>query len=241
MDWEKLYTGFENEKQFISASEDTQEKLFNAEMENSEKYESLSKNFFQLRERYIITAIKSGLLLIDQHRAHVRILFEQYFSAIEQKKSASQKLLFPEIMELNAEDASVLMSIKDDLHFAGFEIDSFGKNAFVINGIPAAIELNNTTRILGEIIASCLTDRVTDGVTQSHPVSSAQVNSAHKLHENLALSLAKTTAIPYGQILSKEEMEHLTDKLFACKNHNYTPNGKIIFSIINDDELEKRF
>ena len=226
MDWEKLYDGFEKDKQFTVTPENTQEKLFSSDLETNEDYESLSKNFFQLRERYIITAIKSGLLLVDQHRAHVRILFEQYISAIEQKKSASQKTLFPEVMELSAEDAAILTSIKEDLHFIGFEIDDFGKNAFVINGIPATIESNNTTQLLGEIIASC---RENPNLVKD------------TLHENLALSLANTTAIPYGQTLSKEEMEYLVDKLFACKNYNYTPKGKIIFSIIDYNDLVKKF
>jgi DNA mismatch repair protein MutL len=228
MDWGKLYEGFEKQKAGVAPAEEISADLLSAlpeEKATTVFSEAISTTFLQLNQRYIATGIKSGLMVTDQHRAHIRILFEEYLKAMKQRKGISQQLLFPEILELSPEDNITFSQIKNELYFAGFDIEPFGKNTYAINGIPSSLESSDCVKILQEIIAASK-EKTADITTE--------------LHQNIALSLAKATATPYGKTLSPEEMEHLINRLFACENYNYTPDGKTIFSVIGNEEIEKR-
>lgn len=229
-DWEKLYEGFENEKGF-TAIEPTQSKIqLTNETDNDaivlNEIENSCAEFFQFRGKYILTSVKSGLMVIDQHRAHMRVLFEEYLQSIKQQKGVSQQVLFPELLELSAEDCNLLAEIKDDLAFVGFDIDCFGKNTYRINGIPSNLEGKESVKIIEEMI-SANREKIKDKKTS--------------IHEEIALSLAKASCIPYGKILSKNEIEILINKLFSCENPSYSPDGKVLLHIMAVEELEKRF
>ncbi|MDR2474437.1 MAG: DNA mismatch repair endonuclease MutL [Bacteroidales bacterium] len=229
--WDKLYDGFEHERNLpASESTDAQPQLFEsipaASTEfASERKEPATQNL-QLKGKYILTSVKSGLMLIDQHRAHVKVLYEQYMTQLHQKKSASQRMLFPEIVEFSQEEATVLPLLLDDLHYIGFELDKMDNHTYAINGTPVNSCEMNPTEIIKDIIFS-VRERGTDIKEQ--------------VVETIALSLAKKTAIPYGKSLSDEETQHVINQLFTSNAPNYTPDGKAIIHIVPNEEIDKWF
>lgn len=243
LDWEQLYGGFEKEST-IKPSEDyfnnnnenqtsqspsTIEHLL-IESEPEQQKMSLSDDFqsvnFQFKSRFIITGIKSGMLIIDQHRAHVRILFESYLKDIEYHTSHSQQLLFPEELELNDEEMLQFKTIEEALIAVGFNLSYVDKNQVNINGIPSLLSASGTVSVIREMIDN---------------VRTTASDSKQKLYENIALSLAKTAAIKTGQQLTQEEMSDIIDRLFACQNNNYTPDGKSIHTTLTQNELLAKF
>ena len=165
-------------------------------------------------------------MLIDQHRAHIRVLFDRYMMQIRQKQGMSQGVLFPEILQVPVSEAAVLQSIMDDLSAVGFELSDLGGGSYAINGIPAGIEGLNPV----ELVRSMLHTAMEKGNDVKEEVQSI-----------LALTLSRAAAIVYGQVLSNEEMVNLVDNLFACVAPNYTPDGKVVLSTIKEEEIEKLF
>ncbi|MFB6342515.1 DNA mismatch repair endonuclease MutL [Saccharicrinis sp. FJH62] len=230
-DWEKLYADFEDEteseknedKDFGSTVEPEikqAEKLFDEE----EQTVRTEQSFFQYKNKYIITSVKSGLMLIDQHRAHSRILFEKYLKNIEDNRVISQKLLFPETIEISAGDGVILEEIKDVLACLGFDVERFGKNTFAINGVPYETGNVNAVALLEQLIE-----------TASEQGRSVKAD----LSQSLARICAGAAAIQYGKKLSESEMQDMVDSLFACSMPNYSPDGKLILTILEDTELER--
>lgn len=230
-DWSKLYQGFENDRvaaQLESESfEDAPIEELPAEASNPENlFAEVSNPCYQYKGRYIVTSLKSGLAIIDQHRAHVRILFDQYLSNIRQQQGVSQQVLFPEIVEFTAAEAAVLPSLLEDLRFVGFDLSNLGNDNYAINGLPAGIENLDPVNLVKDIV-----DRAIETGCEVH----------EKICEAIALSLAKAAAIRPGKSLSSEEMDHLIASLFSCPDSNLTPDGKTIISMLTDEELERRF
>ncbi|MFA8434052.1 MAG: DNA mismatch repair endonuclease MutL [Marinifilaceae bacterium] len=185
-----------------------------------------AQNFFQLKHKYILTPIRSGLMIIDQRKAHERILFEKFINSLETNQGVAQQTLFPQTIELNASDYTLLQVIIDDVKALGFDIREFGKKTFVINGTPADIQNSDPRELLENLLEN---------------YKSNQIDVKLKVRENLAQSLAKASAVNYGKSLSNEEMSSIIDQLFACKTPNFTPDGKPIISVLETQELEKRF
>ena len=181
---------------------------------------------FQFKGRFILTSVKSGLMLIDQHRAHIRVLFERYMSQIRQKQGVSQGVLFPEIVQLPASEAAVLESILEDFSAVGFELTPLGGGSYAINGIPSGIEGLNPVELVRNMV---------------HTAMEKGNDVKEEVQTMLALTLAKAAAIVYGQVLSNEEMVNLVDSLFACPTPNYTPDGRTVLSTIKEEDIEKLF
>lgn len=181
---------------------------------------------FQFKGRFILTSVKSGLMLIDQHRAHIRVLFERYMSQIRQKQGVSQGVLFPEIVQLSASEAAVLESILEDFSAVGFELTPLGGGSYAINGIPSGIEGLNPVELVRNMV---------------HTAMEKGNDVKEEVQTMLALTLAKAAAIVYGQVLSNEEMVNLVDSLFACPTPNYTPDGRTVLSTIKEEDIEKLF
>ena len=222
LNWETLYKGFHtenNDEKAIELPENEPSILFDTNKTNS------TSDYYQYKQRYIFTSIKSGLMIIDQYRAHTRILFDMYLEQIRSNKGVSQRLLFPEIMELSVAETEALPAIMDDLEALGFELSDLGNNAFSILGIPAALENPDAPMLIRSMIDKCIE-------------SSGCVRS--EVQEAIALPLARLTAIPYGKSLSSEEIQTLINQLFACSSPNYTPDGHKIIEVISDDEIEKK-
>ncbi len=181
--------------------------------------------FFQIKQRYIITTVKSGMMLIDQARAHERILYEKFVVQMAQRKGVVQKELYPINVQLNPEDFALTMELIEHLNNLGFDISVFGDNSFVINGLPADISIENPKTLLEELL-------------ENYKSHTGDVKL--ELEERIAFAMAKASAQHFIRKLQPEEMQALFYQLMACKIHNYTPSGKNIISIISVDELEKR-
>ena len=217
--WEKLFTRFENENKNIPEAEEKQ--LF---AENKDTFASVTPNILQLKNKYILSPVKSGLLLIDQKRAHERILYEKYLKMLLEKRRETQQSLYPQVIELTAQEHHLLLENLDAINQGGFDIEDFGNNTIVVNGCPAEIANPNPRELVERLIYEL----------QNNP------QKATKDSDYMALILCRASAIPYGKSLALEEMRDLIDKLFACGNLNYSPDGKPILAIIQLEELEKR-
>lgn len=232
-DWSKLYKDFEEERLMVQ-HEPSMPEIEEPVIENQSRQLDVSADLFeevqtlcyQYKGRYIITSLKSGLAVIDQHRAHVRILFDQYMVRINQQKGASQQVLFPEIIEFTASEATVLPLIMEDLYFMGFDLSHLGNNSYAINGVPAGIENHSPVELVRNIVSRLI---------------EIGGKAGDEVVRIVALTLARSTAIPYGKKLSVEEMEHLIASVFSSADSHYTPDGKLIVSMITDEELGKRF
>lgn len=241
-DWNKLYAGFtsgevpvvgkEEESEIFTSAIDKEddelpeENLIVQSVISTDNMGDTGGSFMQIRGRYILTNVKSGLMIVDQYRAHVRILFDRYMSCIQAKQGVSQRTLFPEIIQLTTAQVAILQNIMADLQFLGFDLSNMGNNAYSVNGIPSGIEGVNIETLIWNMLETA-TEKGRDVKTD--------------VHERLALSLAEAAAIPYGQVLSSLEMEQLVSDLLASVMPNYTPDGKTVISILSNDEITKRF
>lgn len=226
LDWERFYQGFENDKgSTIEPQTDINIFSHTGNKEEPEKVSDMVIHY-QYKSRYILTSVKSGLMLIDQRRAHIRILFDQFLSQIQHNKGISQRTLFPEIIELSPSEASMIPYIIDDLEAVGFDLSHLGNNSYAINGVPSEITNTDFIQLVHNMI-NCSIDSGSD--------------VKEEIRESLALSMATATAIDYGHKLSDEEMTKIVDQLFASPSHKHTPDGRTIISLLEDDIIEKMF
>ena len=188
----------------------------------------LSPLHYQYKGRLIMTAVKSGLMVIDQHRADVRIRYEHYMQQLESHTAASQQMLFPESVRFSPAESVVLQQLLPSLTAIGFDLSDLGGNTFAVNGIPAGLEGINPVTLLQQIVADADT-------SEDIPHSSFLIPHS----SNIALRLAQAVAIPYGQVLSNDEMEQLVNELFACSNVNYTPDGKAVLAILPQLDIDR--
>lgn len=229
--WEEFYKGLNEDfstdtGNILSApnQSDEQSIFISNETGKASVAEERSPAHYQYKGCYIMTAVKSGLMIIDQHRAHVRILYEQYLKQLKEHTAHTQKMLFPEMINLPTSNEAALQKILSEMQKMGFELSNMGGGSYAVNGIPAGIEGLNISALVGDMVTSTLED-------------GGSVNE--EIDKALALSLAQNAAIPYGQVLGNEEMENLVNELFACNNVNYTPTGKTILTILKQLDIEK--
>ena len=188
--------------------------------------EEKSPAHYQYKGRFIMTAVKSGLMIIDQYRAHVRILYEKYMTQMTNRNGSTQKTLFPELVSFSPSECVSLQAIMPELALLGFDLQSLGGGSYSLNGVPADLEGIDMVRLLHDMV----TDATQTGI------------SAHeKINSVLALQMARSAAIPYGQVLSNAEMESLVNELFTCQDVNHTPDGKTILSILKQTDIEALF
>nr|MBC8175748.1 hypothetical protein [Candidatus Neomarinimicrobiota bacterium] len=183
------------------------------------------ENIWQVHSKYVVSPIKSGLVIIDQHVAHERILYEQAMEAVDGKALASQTLLFPQKVEFPPDDFSILLELLPYLQKIGFRMKESGENRVEIEGVPSEMGWGNEKEILKDII----------DYYQDHHKEYASFREA------IAISFACRAAIKAGDTLSKEEMQTLVDRLFATKHPYYCPHGRPIIINLTLDELDKRF
>jgi DNA mismatch repair protein MutL len=214
---EALFTDFDPENTMSSAS--------STGIDN-EIFTNVSNPCFQYKNRYIITPLKSGLVIIDQHRAHTRILYEKYISNINHRHAVSQKLLFPEMAEFTMAESSLLPSLADEIKFLGFDLVHMGGNSYAIHGVPADVSGGNPVALVKDVVTAAL---------------ESGVSEMEKKSEHMALSLAKAMAIPSGKVMAPEEMETLVASLFALETNGMTPDGLPVLTILSDEEMAKRF
>ncbi|MFM7023838.1 MAG: DNA mismatch repair endonuclease MutL [Flavobacteriales bacterium] len=181
--------------------------------------------YYQFRNKYIITIIEEGLLIIDQHRAHKRILYEYFTQMLENNKGTSQQILFPESIEMNPADYQLMKDMEEDFRKIGFDITEFGKNTYVVNGLPADIKDVSPKALL-------------EGLLEEF-----KENKSQKIdrRDQLAKSMANQTCIKSGQTLSLEEMQMLVQELFLCEKPTVDPNGNTALWNIDNHELLEKF
>jgi DNA mismatch repair protein MutL len=192
---------------------------------NGEEATNTSR-FFQLKNRYILTSVKSGLMMIDQKRAHERIVFEGFIRTLQSGASLSQKSLFPEELSFGPQEMAMINELKPDLMTLGLELEQANDETFRVLSTPAGLENVSAAQLVDGI----LTD-FRDG----------EVDLQKEVTEQIATSMAQRAAVPYGKALSSLEMSELFDQLFACQVPNFSPSGKTIISIIDLEEMQKRF
>ena len=198
----------------------------------------LSPLHYQYKGCYIMTAVKSGLMIIDQHRADVRIRYERYLQQLENHTVATQQLLFPESVRFSPAESVVLQKMLPSLTAMGFDLSDLGGNSFAVNGIPAGLEGVDPVTLIRQIVADSEDDSLSD---DSATVKSTVSSKLSTVNSKVALSLAQCVATPYGQVLSNDEMEQIINELFACSNVNYTPNGKSVLTILPQTDIERLF
>ena len=214
-DWDLLFNS-------LKRGEEKETALFPDSNEGN-MIEDKSPIHYQYKGMYIMTAVKSGLMIIDQYRAHVRILYEGYLQQLESKSGESQKVLFPEVVQFSPSEIIVLKKIMPEMESLGFELTDLGSNSYAVNAIPAGLDGINMVSLLQEMVSNA---------------NEKGTSLRDEIDHSLAMSLARRAAIPRGQVLSNVEMENLVNQLFACSNVNYTPDGKTILAILRQQEIE---
>jgi DNA mismatch repair protein MutL len=183
-------------------------------------------NHYQYKGRYILTSIKSGLMIIDQQRAHIRVLYERYLAQIEQQRGVSQQVLFPDIVQLPMSEVPILQEILPDLQHLGFDLTDLGGGSYAIQGVPADISGLNPVELVQHMVHQTL---------EKGSSAKAEVQS------QLALTLARAAAIVPGQVLSNQEMNALVEELLCLATPNYTPDGKTVLTVLPEKDIEKMF
>lgn len=238
--WESLYAGLDTNTETPQTDLFGQEDTPVGNVDNGETIissvatapdttamiEDKSPTHYQYKGSYIMTAVKSGLMIINQHRAHVRILYEAYLRQLSEHKVHSQKVLFPEMVQFSVSDSVILEHVLPEMTEMGFQLDNLGGGSYAVNGVPAGIEGLNAVTLITDMVAAAI---------------ESGTHVKEEIDHVLALSLARNAAIPQGQVLSNSEMESIVNELFACSNVNYTPSGTPIIAIMQQHDIEHLF
>jgi DNA mismatch repair protein MutL len=235
--WEKLYEGLkadlkeeEHQAQITIHPESpktiTLSSAANAPEESHRSAPIGQKQYFQIHQQYIATQVKSGLMLIDQHRAHERILYERFLQQLKNRSGASQQSLFPQTVELSPADFALVNDMKEELHAIGFEFSNFGNAALIINGVPADLKATNEKALFEGFIEQ---------------FKHFQERLSLPVDERISRALAQRSAIKSGIALTQEEMSSLIDQLFACQQPGYAPNGTKTTHILELGKLDQLF
>ena len=219
-EWSKLYDQLLPKAETMHSQESS---MFPAE--SSEEIE-IGSVHFQYKGQYVVSASTAGLMIVNQHRAHVRILYDKYLVQMANQENVTQGLLFPELLTLPPSEAKVMEEIMEEIRNLGFDVTSIGGGSFSINGLPANVEGLNPQTIIRDMVVS-----VCEGGTPS------LADYKHRI----ALSLAKATAIVDGQFLSQEEMDVLMSDLLKSVNPNIAPDGKTIIAVLTQENIDKMF
>ena len=223
--WESLYVGLKQEtqelEQFSFESEEVTGKLFDDEVE-----ETKSSSTYQIHKKYIVSAIKSGMLVIDQGRAHQRVLYEQFLTNITVQKASSQQLLFPLELYFSSEEMVLLSELQSSLENTGFVFDAFNSDSVQISGLPIGMPESEVSIVLEELISNLQNEIPESSFSQS---------------DSIAKSMAKSMAVKTGTYLTVKEQENLVNSLFACKDPNVSPFQKPTFITLTVEDLDKRF
>ncbi len=219
--WENLY----DNNDFKIEGQKQEEGLFSDPANSDESQEKdRATNVFQFQNRYIISSIRSGLVLIDQQRAQERILYEQYLERIRQSQQVIQQELFPCQVSFSSSDAELLDEITDELNVIGFHLNKLGKNTFVVSGTPSGLQETDLQSLLENFLEQYKRNLIELDLDKS---------------TNLARSLACSLSARAGKRLYPEEMIHLIDELFSCKVPDVTPDGKKVFNVISVDQVHQ--
>lgn len=235
-DWEKLYQDFERKRDeelsnikasalnSMSLDEIGEEEI--PDLDFSAGFDSAVPAVMQLKGRYILSPAKSGLTVVDQHRAHVRILYDRYLDLARLDALSTQRVIFPEVLELSPSQSVFLEGITGELSSLGFDISFLGDNSWTVNGLPSVLNDVNPRELMMAML-----DMVMDSGEKL----------GESMRERIAFSMAKSAAIKPGQQLTSAEMDHILSDLFKLATPNYTPDGKLVLSVIATDDIARLF
>ncbi|MDG1398051.1 MAG: DNA mismatch repair endonuclease MutL [Polaribacter sp.] len=212
--WESLYTSV------AIADGQKQEELFESEKEIK------TQKTFQIQRKYVMSLIKSGVVLINQSLAHQRVLYEEFLESITVKEANSQQLLFPVKISFSSQEIEMIYTIKSELENAGFSFDVFTKESVTIKGIPISVTESKITIILEELL---------------NDINLEVPDKSFSHFDVMAKSFAKTLSIKTGTQLSEKEQESLVNNLFSCKDPNISPFGKPTFKTFTLSEIDNLF
>jgi DNA mismatch repair protein MutL len=219
--WENLFEGFKK-----NTDESGEDVLPQQQAIEAIQQEAMDLSVFQLNGKYIVTSLNGNVVVVDQQRAHERIIYEHYLRAKPESKIASQQLLFPEQIELSVNDFSLVRNLLDEFGLLGFDIQEFGKNSIVVNGAPADLPDSNVVQVI-------------EGILETYKLNT--IDAKVEKHDNLCRSIARNTCVKYGKVLDEEEMRLMVNNLLLCENPLYTANGKPVMMEIEISEMEKFF
>lgn len=188
--------------------------------------EEKSPTHYQYKGRYIMTSVKSGLMIIDQYRAHTRILYEGYIEQMQKRRPSSQKPLFPDTIHFSASDKVVVEAVMPELQNIGFELTPNEEGDYKITAVPSGLDGLDYVALVQDLVASAR-EKTTSAIDD--------------INHSIALELARNAAVTYGQVLTNAEMENIVNSLFACSNFSYTPDGKKILTMLRQTDLEQLF
>lgn len=188
--------------------------------------EEKSPTHYQYKGRYIMTSVKSGLMIIDQYRAHTRILYEGYIEQMQKRRPSSQKPLFPDTIHFSASDKVVVEAVMPELQNIGFGLTPNEEGDYTITAVPSGLDGLDYVALVQDLVASAR-EKTTSAIDD--------------INHSIALELARNAAVTYGQVLTNAEMENIVNSLFACSNFSYTPDGKKILTMLRQTDLEQLF
>lgn len=224
--WEDLYASLKKTTSTaVNQVQEVVQPLFD-EPKSEPTTEPVEKDtavYFQYRGKYIFTTVRSGLMMIDQNRASLRIAYDRFMKQIKQHSVVVQGLLFPEILQVPVGKSVVFSEHLSEMATVGFDIESMGGGRFAVNGVPAGTEKQDILLLVQEVYELFINNAGT---------------ALDKIYHQVALSLARRNLLPNGQTLNNEEMKKLVDDLFLCEIPNYTPDGKLVLTIIGNEKIE---
>ncbi|MDG1042740.1 MAG: DNA mismatch repair endonuclease MutL [Flavobacteriaceae bacterium] len=223
--WESLYVGLESKSNSDSLSQDN----FESDEVTSSIFDDASEKrvqkTFQLHNKYIINTIKSGMLVIDQNRAHERILYEEFLKATV-NEAVSQQLLFPLMLKFSATDYTILKDLQQNLESTGFVFSTFTAQSIELTGLPVGVKESEVHIVFEQLI---------------HDIEHEVPDVNFSVSDLLSKSLAKSLAIKNGKKLEREEQEFIVNTLFSCKEPSISPANKTVFTTLKVEELDKKF
>ena len=231
--WDELFANFERKKR-EGQEQGTEQPAADPLSSDSEVLQpagtllpaELQSAYLQLKGRYILSQAKSGLMVIDQHRAHIRILFDRYSSQMKEGGLSSQAMLFPEVLHLSAAQSVILEGLLPEMEKMGFSMSPLSGNDWAVSAVPSGLDSVDVTTMIHQIIES---------------VDNGGMPLKKRLHDHLSLTVARSAAIPAGKVLMQEEMEKLVADLLRLPEPNYTPDGKTIINVIPMEQITKLF
>jgi DNA mismatch repair protein MutL len=224
--WEGLYVGLESKSNPDSLSQSNYE---SDEMTSSifdDSSEKKVQKTFQLHNKYIINTIKSGMLIIDQNRAHERILYEEFLRKTTVNEAVSQQLLFPLQLKFSKSDNTILKELQQALETTGFVFSAFTDENIELTGVPVGVKESEVHIVFEQLI---------------HDIEHEVPDVNFSVSDLLSKSLAKSLAIKNGKKLEREEQEHIINTLFSCKEPSISPANKTVFTTLKVEELDKKF
>ncbi len=227
--WETLYEGISDAKEIIltSANHQFDEEVITGSLFDDDASQPTNhQQSYQFQKKYIISPIKSGMIIIDQRRAHQRILYEHYMRSFTVKQNASQQLLFPLSLYYGVYEMELLKNLQDELIQMGFLFDEISNEKIVILGIPVSITESEVSIVLEDLLNDLQDDTPTN---------------VDVLHDRIAKSLAQSLAVKTGTYLSDKEQENIVNSLFGCEDPQTSPFGKTTFITMKVEDIDKKF